>query len=100
MIIDSTTLVSRYEPGASGVSRSWRFQPMPRSSAIVPPEPIAADIEPNRPMLTMMYAATLAPARVSFLYSPPITPSRIAGIRMLKMSTRRLRSSRMISMRR
>ena len=53
MTNDSTTLAEMYDRGRSGVSRSWRFQPMPRSTAIDPPEPIAAVIEPNRPMLTM-----------------------------------------------
>jgi hypothetical protein len=50
---ERTTLLSTYFPGLSGVSRSWRFQPSPRSTAMDPPLPIAADIDPNSPMLTM-----------------------------------------------
>ena len=50
----STTLLSTYLTGFSGVSRSWRFQPTPRSTAIDPAAPVADDIAPKMPMLTMM----------------------------------------------
>ena len=88
--------MSTYEPGRSGVSRSVRFHPRPRSTAMVPPVARAADIAPNNPMLIMMYAALLASSR---LLPPMISTSR-AGISMLKISTRLLRTKRTISKRR
>jgi hypothetical protein len=73
---------------------------MPRSTAIEPPLPMAVDIEPKIPRLTIRYAVADTPAISCPLLSPPKTSSRIAGISMLKISTRRFRSSRRISIRR
>jgi hypothetical protein len=61
---------------------------------------VAAVIEPNRPMLTIRYAAAPTPLRDSVLYRPPKISSSTAGIRTLKMMTRLLRSMRMVSTRR
>ena len=54
MVSASTTLLTTYFTGFSGVRRSWRFQPTPRSTAIDPAAPVADDIAPKIPMLTMM----------------------------------------------
>jgi hypothetical protein len=66
--IASAALATRYDAGRSGVSRSWRFHPVCRSTAIRVPADSAADMAPNAAMLTMRYAAVLTP--LTLLVSP------------------------------